>query len=102
LSKWFVKKHRKAVLKARFMSLIQFDKSKSRDIMVPWTDTKTGKVYERFYHFFSLKELQSLSDFSWLNTKLNVFVDQDTNFTYNERISRSSFLVATKTPIINW
>jgi len=101
LSKWFVKKHRKAVLKARFLSLIQFDRSKSRDIMVPWTDTKTGKVYERYYHFFSLKELQSLSDFAWLNTKLNVFVDQDTNFTYNERISRSSFLVATKTPIIN-
>ena len=101
LSKWFVKKHRKAVLKARFMSLIQFDRSKSRDIMVPWTDTKTGKVYERYYHFFSLKELQNLSDFAWLNTKLNVFVDQDTNFTYNERISRSSFLVATKTPIIN-
>jgi hypothetical protein len=41
LSKWFVKKHRKAVLKARFMSLIHFDKSESRDIMVPWTDNKT-------------------------------------------------------------
>ena len=38
LSKWFVKKHRKAVFKARFISLIHFDKSKSRDIMVPWTD----------------------------------------------------------------
>ena len=101
LSKWFVKKHRKAVFKARFMSLIQFDWSKSRDIMVPWTDNKTWKVYERFYHFFSLKELQSLSDFAWLSAKLNVFVDQDANFTYNERISRSSFLVATKTPIIN-
>ena len=83
------------------MSLIHFDKSESRDIMVPWTDNKTWKVYERFYHFFSLKELQSLSDFAWLTTKLNVFVDQDANFTYNERISRSSFLVATKTPIIN-
>ena len=101
LSKWFVKKHRKAVLKARFMSLIHFDKSESRDIMVPWTDNKTWKVYERFYHFFSLRELQNLSDFAWLTTKLNVFVDQDANFTYNERISRSSFLVATKTPIIN-
>ena len=101
LSKWFVKKHRKAVLKARFMSLIHFDKSESRDIMVPWTDNKTWKVYKRFYHFFSLKELQNLSDFAWLTTKLNVFVDQDANFTYNERISRSSFLVATKTPIIN-
>ena len=101
LSKWFVKKHRKAVFKARFMSLIQFDWSKSRDIMVPWTDNKTWKVYKRFYHFFSLKELQNLSDFAWLTTKLNVFVDQDANFTYNERISRSSFLVATRTPIIN-
>jgi len=101
LSKWFVKKHRKAVLKARFMALIQFDKSKSRDIMVPWADTTSGKVYDRYYHFFSLKELQNLTDFSWLSTKLNVFVDQDANFTYNEKISRSSFLVAKKTPIIN-
>jgi hypothetical protein len=83
------------------MSLIQFDRSKSRDIMVPWTDTKTWKIYERFYHFFSLKELQNLSDFAWLSAKLNVFVDQDANFTYNERISRSSFLVAKKTPIID-
>jgi hypothetical protein len=46
-----------------------------------------------------LKELQNLSDFAWLSTKLNVFIDQEANFTYNEKISRSSFLVATKTPI---
>ena len=64
LSKWFIKKHRKAVLKARFKALIQFDKNKSRDIMVPWTDTRTGEVYERYYHFFSLKELTNLSTFS--------------------------------------
>ena len=67
LSKWFMKKHRKAVIKAWFISLIQFDRCKSRDIMVPWTDNKTWKVYERFYHFFSLKELQSLSNFAWLS-----------------------------------
>jgi hypothetical protein len=41
LSKWFIKKHWKAVFRARFMFLIQFDRSKSRDIMVPWTDNKT-------------------------------------------------------------
>jgi hypothetical protein len=64
LSNWFIKKHWKAVLKARFMALIQFDVSKSRDIMVPWTDTTNGEIYDRFYHFFSLKELQNLSDFA--------------------------------------
>ena len=101
LSKWFIKKHRKAVLKARFKALIQFDKSKSRDIMVPRTDSVNWEVYDRYYHFFSLKELANLSTFSWLTPKINIFIDQDANFTYNERISRSSFLVAKKTPIIN-
>ena len=100
LSKWFMEKHRKTILKSRFLSLIQFNKSKSRDIMVPRTDEE-WKVYERFYHFFSLKELEKLAIFSGLNIKTNTYINDSGEFTDDEKISRSSLFVAQKSPIIN-
>ena len=100
LSSWFVKKNWKAVWNARLKSRLKLNSSLARDIMVPRTD-KDGKVYERFYHFFSLRELESLATFSWLSLKVNTFIDSDGNFTNNEKISRSSLLIARKTPIIN-
>jgi hypothetical protein len=47
-----------------------------------------------------LKELESLAIFSGLTTKINTFIDWNGEFTNSEKISRSSFFVATKTPII--
>ena len=101
LSDWFIKKNRKTVMKARLKSWLRLKNDKSRDIMVPRTDNTTWKVYERFYHFFSLKELENLARFSWLTLKINTFIDWNGEFTNNEKTSRSSFFVATKTPIIN-
>ncbi len=97
LSDWFIKKHWKIVMKAKILSRFKWN---SRDLMVPRTD-ENWKVYERFYHFFSLKELENLTTFSWLTLRKNTFIDGDGNFTDNEKISRSSFFVATKTPVYN-
>jgi hypothetical protein len=86
-------------MKARLKSWLKLSNN-VRDLMVPWTD-ENWLIYERFYHFFSLKELENLSRFSGLTTKINTFIDWDGNFTDNEKISRSSLFIATKTPIIN-
>lgn len=101
LSDWFTKRHWKIVMKARILSWFKMNKWSARDLLVPRTD-ENWKVYERFYHFFSLKELENLNNFSWLTLKINTFIDWDGKFTNNEKISRSSFFVAVKTPIINW
>ena len=98
LSNWFIKRHWKIVMKAKILSRFKWN---SRDLMVPRID-ENWKVYERFYHFFSLKELENLTTFSWLTLKMNTFLDWNGNFTDNEKISRSSFFIATKTPVINW
>ncbi len=100
MSSWFIKKNRKAVLKARILSWIKFDSWSARDLLVPRTDNE-WKVYQRFYHFFSLKELEKLTTFAGLTVKTNTFIDGDGNFADNEKTSRSSLLVATKSPIIN-
>ena len=100
LSSWFIRKNRKTVFKARILSWLKFDKWSARDLLVPWTDND-WKVYKRFYHFFSLKELEKLANFSWLTIKINKYINDKGEFIDNEKISRSSFFVATKTPIIN-
>ena len=87
-------------MKAKILSRFKMNKWSSRDLLVPRTD-ENWKVYERFYHFFSLEELKNLSDFAWLTLKKNTFVDWNVQFTDNEKISRSSFLVAIKSPVIN-
>jgi hypothetical protein len=87
-------------MKVRLKSWLRLSNN-ARDLMVPRTDNTTWKVYERFYHFFSLKELENLATFSWLTLKINKFIDWNGEFTDNEKISHSSFFVATKTPIIN-
>ena len=100
LSDWFIKKHWKIVMKAKILSRFKMNKWSSRDLLVPRTD-ENWKIYERFYHFFSLEELKNLNNFAWLTLKTNTFIDWDGYFTNNERISRSSFLVAIKNPVIN-
>ena len=101
LSDWFIKKHWKIVMKARILSWFKMNKWSARDLLVPRTD-ENWIVYERFYHFFSLEELKHLATFSGLTLKKNIFIDKYWHFTDNEKISRSSFFVATKNPIINW
>jgi len=98
LSDWFVKKNWKIVMKARLKSWLKLRNDKARDLMVPRTDSD-WKVYERFYHFFSLKELEKLARFSWLTIQTNTYLNDNWEFTENEKISRSSFFVASKTPI---
>ena len=100
LSSWFIKKNWKIVYKARLKSWLKFTNDNSRDLMVPWADTN-WKVYERFYHFFSTKELEKLAIFSGLTIKINKYIDENGKLIDNEKISRSSILVAKKSPIIN-
>ena len=100
LSNWFTKKNRKIVLKSRILSWFKFNKWSARDLMVPRTDNQ-WKVYERFYHFFSLKELERLAIFSGLTIKTNTYINENGEFTDDEKVSRSSLFIAEKNPVIN-
>lgn len=99
LSSRFIRKHRKIVWKSRISSRIKFNKNIARDLLVPRTDNTTWKTFDRFYHFFSLEELKKLTIFSGLTIKTLKFLDEKWWFTDNEKVSRSSILVAKKSPI---
>lgn len=98
LSSWFFKKNWKIVYKARILSWVKINKNIARDILVPRKDN-TWKVYNRFYHFFSLNELEKLAVFAWLSIKTNKFMDENWELTDKEKTSRSSIFIATKSPI---
>jgi len=100
LSDWFIKKHWKIVIKAKILSRLKFHKWSARDLLVPRTN-QSWKFYKRFYHLFSLDELKNLSSFAGLTLKVNMFIDGDERLSDNEKTSRSSIFVATKSPIIN-
>lgn len=100
LSERFTKKHWKIILKAKLLSRLKFDKWSCRDLLVPRKDSK-WKIYNRFYHFFSLEELEKLAIFSGLSIKTNRYINENGEFTDNEKSSRSSLFVAQKSPIIN-
>ena len=99
MSNWFIKKNWGIVLKAKILSMIKFNKWLYRDLLVPRTDNN-WRIYERYYHFFSLEELEKMAIFSWLTIKTKTYLNDNWEFTDNEKISRSSLLVATKTPVI--
>ena len=63
---------------------------------------KIERFMKDFTIFFSLEELKNLSDFAWLTLKADTFINWDGKFTDNEKVSRSSFFVATKTPVIDY
>lgn len=100
LSDWFIKRHWKIVMKAKIASRFKLNKWTSRDLLVPRTD-KNWKIYERFYHFFSLEELERLATFSWLTVRFNKYINEIWEFTDNEKISRSSLFISAKAPIIS-
>jgi tRNA (cmo5U34)-methyltransferase len=94
-SKRFFRKHWKEVLKSRGQWLVGGETR--RDCMVPRTNGE--KTFKRYYHLFSLQELKKLTTFSGLNLEHLSYLDDKGEWTRDWRTSKSSFLVAKKSPI---
>lgn len=93
MSDWFKKRYKKEVRNAFFKSIFTFWNRKSNDIIVPW---KTwDDVFHRYYHMFSLSELQYLLDIGWFITQKLIFIDNNGQ-TATQKNARNSFLVWAK------
>jgi SAM-dependent methyltransferase len=97
-SKRFFKKHWKEVLKSRGKFLVKGRECSRRDCMVPRTNGE--QIFKRYYHLFSLKELKKLVTFSGLHLEHLSYLDDKGDWTMHWQGSKSSFLVARKSPIV--
>jgi ubiquinone/menaquinone biosynthesis C-methylase UbiE len=98
LSKRFLKKHWKVMLRSFGTYLLSLGKSSRRDVLVPWTSR--GKVFERYYHLFSLPELKKLMNFSGLKIEQLSYLDDTGKYSTDWKYARDSFLVAKKNPFL--
>lgn len=107
LSLRFFKKHTIQILKAWLENIISLGKRSPRDIMVPRTsqtnskDSVLGtrhsslKIF-RFYHLFSLQELNTLADMSGFTIDQLTYIDQNSMPVPSRTQANNSFLVAKK------
>lgn len=60
-SEWFRQKFRKALTTALFKSMVSLGIYRPMDLFLPRKSDKGGKVFYRYYHIFSLRELEKIA-----------------------------------------
>lgn len=96
LSHWFLKKYRSSWL-LTLPELITDKDMVWNDCLVPWKDYKwTKEAWKRYYHLFTLHELQQHAIHAWFVVRELVYIAQDGTKTSDRTTSRNSFLVVQK------
>jgi ubiquinone/menaquinone biosynthesis C-methylase UbiE len=111
LSLRFLKKHKIQIMKSRLEYFMSLGKRSRRDVMVPRTPTnessstnpnpsatcvpRSATLY-RFYHLFSLEELERLTDVSGFTREQLTYRNQDGEAITSRTKANNSFLVAKK------
>lgn len=63
-SEWFKKKFRRSIVEAWRKSIISFGIYRPNDLFLPWKNELHNKVFYRYYHIFSQKELENIAKIS--------------------------------------
>jgi ubiquinone/menaquinone biosynthesis C-methylase UbiE len=99
-SDWFLQNYTKEQLKAIVRMCSTFGKRSRNDLIIPRKDPQrqeNNKVRQRYYHIFTLRQLQQLSTASSFVVEKLGYIHQDGSYsTRNWRQSRNSLLIAKK------
>jgi ubiquinone/menaquinone biosynthesis C-methylase UbiE len=93
-SKWFIKKFRIQILNSFWKFIISFGKKDWKNIFIPRTDR--NKVFHRFYHIYTIKELKKLVLMSWFLVRKLWYLDKKWNYINNWIDSKNSILIVEK------
>lgn len=95
-SDWFLKKYRKQVALTFPRMLLDHDLARN-DVLIPRKDHKNPtQQHLRYYHIFTLYELQQLARHAGFVVRVCQYVGQDGALTDDRRTARNSFLVVQK------
>lgn len=94
LSDWFLKTHWKIFIKSGLNFLTTLGQKSRRDVFIPRTNNHHTTY--RYYHLFSLEELQSLLLTSWFVIEQLNYRDKKWNLTSNWRDANNTFVCAKK------
>ncbi len=93
-SKWFRNKYIDSYKKSLRKYLYSFWKYDWRDIYVPWKWKDND--YARFYHLFSIKELQILAEQAGFIIEKSIYIDKKWQEVDSEKYANNSFIILRK------
>jgi ubiquinone/menaquinone biosynthesis C-methylase UbiE len=94
----FLRMYRRQVALAGMKSLVTLGDWSWNDLVIPWRDPnwkENNHVYQRYYHLFTLSELQRLMKMTNFLIDELTYTDKD-GFTEERTSARNSFLVVRK------
>lgn len=95
----FLSKYHTNILFALRRSAITLGRYRRNDLSIPRKDPQrqeNGKVYERFYHIFTLIELEQYARSAGFEIEKLGYVDQEWGLTTNWKTARNSIMIARK------
>jgi hypothetical protein len=91
ISRWFIKKHLKVVIKSLIKTLYTIWLHNYRDLDIPWKNKKD--ISTRYYHMFWKKELFTLWKTAWFKIDILTYVDKVWHKTKSRRESNNTLFV---------
>lgn len=75
LSKRFIKKHYKTLIKSFLKFVYTLWLHNPKDLQIPWKNK--DETYYRYYHMFSKTEIERIAETWWFKTKLSKYTDRN-------------------------
>lgn len=88
-SERFRTKFRSSIIQARWKTIVSFGIYKPSDLFLPWKNEWHSKVFYRYYHIFSPKELEDIAKISWFGDIQQFYLTSEWERTNNKKISRN-------------
>lgn len=94
ISQWFIKTHRRTILKASWQYIISRGKTKRNDLLIPWKSWET--IFYRFYHLFTIRELKDIGSRSGFSLKKCCYLNKQGQETPSRKKSNNTLLILQK------
>ncbi len=95
-SRWFVRKYWKQLIVSMLKFVFSFWYRKWNDLSIPWKDTKSWKIYKRYYHIFLLSELEKLFKMAWFVIIAKGYIWKSWSFETRWHNARNTLIVGKK------
>lgn len=97
----FRKRFRSSIYLAIWKSIVSFGIYRPNDLFLPWKSEKLQKTFYRYYHIFSLKELERIAKMAWFGHIEQFYLTADGEQTLERKNSRNSCSMRAKEVFID-
>ncbi len=91
ISKRFIKKYFKSIIKSLLKFIYTFGNYNRNDLYIPWKNR--WKIEQRFYHMFTIKEIKSLTKTAWFKTETLTHLDNNWQTTKDRKFSNNTIFI---------